>query len=98
MVKVADDQWDWDAGVWWRAREHRISVHVCHMSSVGERATVRVTVTVTVTAAKVTVTVTGTGQAWVGELSGAVSSTFSLRWLVECWIMDTLCMDIPVFF
>ena len=45
-----------------------------------------VTVTVTVTAA--TVTVTGTGQAWVGDLSGAVSSTFSLPCLVECWIVD----------
>ena len=20
----ADEQWDWDAGVWWRAREHKL--------------------------------------------------------------------------
>ena len=116
----ADEQWDWDAGVWWRAREHGLSEKENEKESTGSvnKSTVSVSMCVTCrvsgsglrsesqsqsqSQAKATVifTVKGTGQAWVGDLSGAVRllSHYVVLWSVGSWIVDTLCMDIRVFF
>ena len=45
----ADEQWDWDTGVWWRVREHRLSEKENEKESTGSvnKSTVSVSMCVT---------------------------------------------------